>query len=58
MRVGFIGRVSKVALLVLLSDALVPGVEGEEGRGGNTVLERRRNRSVAADGVRKSSLRE
>ena len=53
-RVGSIGRALKAPKLVLPSDALVPGVEGEEGRGGAAVLESRRDRRVAVDGVRES----
>ena len=54
VRVGSIGRALKAAKLVLLSNELVPGVEGEEGGGGAAVLESRRDRRVAADGVRES----
>lgn len=39
---------------MLPSDALVPGVEGEKGEGGAAVLESRRDRRVAVDGVRES----
>jgi hypothetical protein len=53
MRAGSIGRALKAAKLVFPSGALVPGVEGVEG-GGAAVLESRRDRRVAVDGVRES----
>jgi hypothetical protein len=53
VRVGSIGRALKAAKLVLPTDALVPGVEGERGDGA-AVLKSRRDRRVAADGVRES----
>jgi hypothetical protein len=53
MRAGSIGRALKAAKLMFPSGALVPGVEGVEG-GGAAVLESRRDRRVAVDGVRES----
>jgi hypothetical protein len=50
--VGSIGRALNAAKLVLTSIALDPG--GERGEGGGAVLESRRDRRVAADGVRES----
>jgi hypothetical protein len=54
VRVGSIGRALKAAKLELPTDAPVPGVEGDKRGDGAAVLKSRRDRRVAADGVRES----
>lgn len=54
VRAGSIGRALKAAKLVPPTDALIPGVEGEKRGDGAAVLKSRRDRRVAADGVRES----